>query len=121
MIKLKFNKLYESIFKPATDEEVRERKEQSRLPEFKRWVERELHIKYEDLYKPENINKKDNDGYTPIMATCYMGQLNILKQLLEAGADPNLKDKYNFTALSVAKVNNQGEIVKLLEQYGAKL
>jgi len=40
--------------------------------------------------------------------------------LLEAGADPTLKDKLGRAALDIAKENDHAEVAKLLEQHAAQ-
>jgi ankyrin repeat protein len=47
------------------------------------------------------------------------GFLNIVKVLLEANVDKNIKDNYEDTPLATACKNNQYGIIKLLIQFGA--
>ena len=60
-----------------------------------------------DLMKVDN-----NDGITPLSVrtesggtilhvACDKGEIDLVKKLLEAGADPNVTDKFGFTPLSV--------------------
>jgi ankyrin repeat protein len=36
-----------------------------------------------------NVNNEDEDGHTPLMSAAYLGNLDIVKLLVAAGADPN--------------------------------
>ena len=44
----------------------------------------------------------------------------VTQLLLEAGADPNIKDEYGDTALSEAQIRNKDDTVDLLIRNGAK-
>lgn len=111
---MKFNKIYESIFKSASPEEVQVRKAQVDLEDFKDWVEKYLNISYNDLLKKENINKQDIFGRTALMWASNKGYTEIAKQLIDNGADVNIKNNNGFTALMSASMNNHIDIVKLL-------
>lgn len=56
------------------------------------------------------------DGETPLMIAAYNGRYDCVEVLLEAGADPYVKDKHGNTALSFAKDCGHEEIVKLLQE-----
>jgi hypothetical protein len=51
------------------------------------------------------INAVDNAGFTPLMyaATIDFGDDRVLKALLKAGADPNIRNKEGRTALEQAR------------------
>ena len=66
-----------------------------------------------DLVK---FNVADNDGTTPLSVrtgsggtilhvACNKGDINVVKKLLEAGADPNVTDEFGFTPLMRAVVS----------------
>lgn len=63
-----------------------------------------------------NINKtKRKSGFTPLMAaTCY-GRVEIVKILLEEGADKSLCDLKGFKAVDFARKMNKKTILKLLD------
>ncbi len=64
-----------------------------------------------------NIQNKDEDNQTLLMSACDNDKLEIVKLLLEAGANPNLKDAEGETAMM--KTTSE-EIKALLKKYGAK-
>lgn len=89
-----------------------------------------------------NPNTLDNDGDTALIEAAYAGSYAVVQVLLSAGADfsvqtdqyltgrflsalsaifdPNESEKKNWTALDIAKHRNHSEIVRLLEEAGAK-
>lgn len=78
----------------------------------------------EFIKKGANVNEKDNNGFTILMLTARQNNPEIIKLLLDAGADVNyvsnegsFADKY--TALALAAGNNRVENVKLLLAAGA--
>ena len=54
------------------------------------------------------------------MIACYFGRTDLVKALLEKGADVNMKDKKGKTALIYATTKGKDEIVKILKQSGAQ-
>lgn len=56
--------------------------------------------------------------FSPLM--CSMDDIEIMKLLIENGADVNLKNKMNMTALTIAVISNKIEAVKLLLDNGAE-
>jgi biopolymer transport protein ExbD len=64
-----------------------------------------------------NIQNKDEDNQTLLMSSYDNDKLEIVKLLLEAGANPNLKDAAGETAMM--KTDSE-EIKALLKKYGAK-
>jgi ankyrin repeat protein len=67
-------------------------------------------------YKP-NLNRQSPDlGYTTLHFACEYGNLDIIKCLLEHGADTKIKSKDLLTPLLVALVNSNKEIaLELIE------
>lgn len=64
-----------------------------------------------------NVQDKDNRKMTMLMEACENDSFEGVKILLEAGANPNLKDEDGETAMQKTKSE---EIKKLLKKYGAK-
>lgn len=56
--------------------------------------------------------------FSPLM--CSIDDIEIMKLLIENGADVNLKNKMNMTALTIAVISNKIEAVKLLLEKGAE-
>jgi len=65
------------------------------------------------------IDARTASGATALILAIASSHENIAKALITAGADVNAKTG-NFTPLSLAKRNNMGKLVKLLEDAGAK-
>jgi ankyrin repeat protein len=59
-------------------------------------------------------------GYTCLMMAARNKQSELVKLLVKNGADVNLKAKDGKSALSLAKEENDAEMVKLLKSLGAK-
>jgi len=71
-------------------------------------------------------NNKDGDGITPLMsAVLSLGsisdynneQLQVIKILLQNGANPYLKNKEGETALDIAIRRNKSKAVEILQKY----
>lgn len=67
-----------------------------------------------------DINARNEHGMTALMRAAYHGRVQMVRVLLEHGADPNLARNDNFTALSLAAFFGHAEIVEILLGYGAK-
>ena len=78
-------------------------------------------------YLLENGRKKeltitDSEGYTPLAWACDYGDLNVVKQLLNAGADINTPgDQMGASALWAAASCCHTEIVQYLLEHGAEV
>ncbi len=69
-----------------------------------------------------NPNCRSKNGFTPLMGAALVGNVPIVKLILKAGADPNMKEETNgSTALFFAADQNHTEMVKLLIKAGADL
>ena len=55
------------------------------------------------------------EGFTALMTAAAEGQTEVVRLLLEHGADPGLKDKDGDTAASFARENGHTAVVELLE------
>ena len=70
-----------------------------------------------------NVNLLDEDGSTPLMYAAHYGSPDMVRALIDAGADLNAKNKNGETALTIAlkhSLNNWGqEVVQVLKQRGA--
>jgi ankyrin repeat protein len=61
-----------------------------------------------------NVNAKDGFGMTSLMWASYNGDVELVKLLLEKGADKNIEVK-GQTALSAAEEKGFTEIIELLK------
>jgi hypothetical protein len=57
---------------------------------------------------------------TPLIIAAGLGHIDIVRTLLQAGADANMKDEKGLTALAWALVKGHTDIVELLKKHGAK-
>jgi ankyrin repeat protein len=64
------------------------------------------------LIKAE-VNLADNNGHTALMQAAIGGDSYLVKELLNAGADPQLKDARGKTAANYAEQYNHQEIINL--------
>ena len=66
-----------------------------------------------------DINETTN-GLTPLMYAARYNQVEIIKLLLEKGANLKVKDERGFTALNHAENSKATEAVELLKNYSRK-
>jgi hypothetical protein len=67
-----------------------------------------------------NINARNRHGTTVLMQAARYGHAQIVRMLLEHGADPNLTRNDKFTALALAAFFGHTETVKTLMEFGAR-
>ena len=60
-----------------------------------------------------NVNCKDNDGWTPLHWSSYNGHLNVVKYLIEHGADWFIKNDDNKYFIDYLSDKNKNIIKKL--------
>jgi hypothetical protein len=73
------------------------------------------------LDKGAGVNSKTPYGQTPLFFACDRGYTEIVKLLVDRGADVNVEDTfYHASALSWAARKDHTDIVKLLLDHGAK-
>ncbi|XP_014205885.1 BRCA1-associated RING domain protein 1 [Copidosoma floridanum] len=68
---------------------------------------------------PKNINKKNNQGETPLHIACRNNHEEKVKLLLEKGANPNTKDNAGWTPLQEAASYNFYNVCETLLKAGA--
>lgn len=62
-----------------------------------------------------DVNSKNIDGQTPLMAAAQYDRIEIVRFLLDSGAVINTTDAYGQTAFDVASKHEHADIVELLE------
>lgn len=73
------------------------------------------------LAKGADVDAKSPYGATPLFFACDRSNAEIVKLLLEAGANPNIQDTfYKATPLGWASGKGNAEVMRLLVEYGAK-
>ncbi|MGI2326920.1 M48 family metallopeptidase [Planococcus sp. YIM B11945] len=70
------------------------------------------------LANGDDIHAKDSEGADALMYAIYIGDLELISYLLEAGADANTADDYS-TGLGVALINEDYQTALKLMEYGA--
>ena len=61
-----------------------------------------------------DLNHPTNEGNTPLIIASYWGKPEVVRVLLAAGADKDLRDNYGRTALELAIANNKDACAALL-------
>lgn len=86
-----------------------------------------IKTKYNELVKEllkseANPDVQDNDGDTPLMIASKFGDSFTMRELLVAGADPNIKNKDDMDALSYCSKKKQYNslCIRILLYYGYK-
>ena len=68
---------------------------------------------------PDDVNARDDDGATPLHQAAWEGDVELIRRLLEAGADPSLTDaRFGSTPLEWAEHAYQAEAADLLRSAG---
>ncbi|GAB66465.1 hypothetical protein PCYB_092510 [Plasmodium cynomolgi strain B] len=70
---------------------------------------------------PQLINKRNSDGLCALHYACDRGYLDIVKTLIEFGADVNAHDSCGDTALHIAAYSGKTDIIKYLTSAGADI
>ena len=68
-----------------------------------------------------DVNAKDSDGRTPLMAVAFLGHPIIVKILIDHGADVNIESLSGETAILSAARNERYRAVKVLMKNGAQI
>lgn len=85
------------------------------LPELVYWASLgELEQVEKTLANGVDVNQTDEEGYSALQAAAENGYLDVVKLLVEKGADSTYKGEY--TALQLAEMAEHSEIVDYLKQ-----
>lgn len=72
-----------------------------------------------ELMGVEKLNQGDYDKRTAMHLACGEGRSAIVALLCEAGADPNVRDRWKGTPLDDAERNGHTECINILKEYDA--
>ncbi|KAK6345784.1 TAF5-like RNA polymerase II [Orbilia blumenaviensis] len=75
----------------------------------------------QQLQQSENYNVLDSKGEFPLYRAAAGGHYSTVKRMLEGGANPSMRTKYQWTALHWAVGNGHTDVVQLLLAYGAEV
>jgi len=64
-----------------------------------------------------NVNERTNGGQTPLILATIFGHTHLLPLLLDAGADPHLRDNLGLNAIDWAQRRGATEAIQLFEGY----
>jgi hypothetical protein len=69
-----------------------------------------------------NVNALDQSGQTALILACQnpKADTGVVKALLAAGADVNLRSRTGYTALTWAQARNNSEVIRLLRRAGGR-
>jgi len=62
--------------------------------------------------------RKDHQSNTPLMFAAQGGFFPIVRRLLDAGADPNVRGTHGLTALGLAQQNGHTKVVSIILMEG---
>jgi len=62
-----------------------------------------------------DVNQRDEHGYTALHLACDRGSLQVVKVLIEHGADPTIKDPDDLTGIELAQIAGHDEISGFLQ------
>ena len=71
--------------------------------------------------KQADVNGIASDGWTPLLRASKNNYLEIVKYLINHGADLNVKNSAGYTALHKASYSGHGDVVKYLISKGAEI
>lgn len=75
----------------------------------------------EDLgqLRADEVNQQADDGSTALLWACHYNRRDAAVQLIRAGANPNLHNRYQISPLHEAARNGNAELIALLLEAGA--
>ncbi len=83
------------------------------LAEYQDWEALQSSISSED------VNAAQPDGMTALFWATYYDQTDVIRMLLNAGANANISNRYGMTPLIQAAINGNGEVISMLLDAGA--
>ena len=83
-------------------------------------IESGAEINSKDDWKGNMTRPEGTEGWTPLIFAADSDHEEVVEILVENGADVNIKTKSGVTALSLAKLWRNDEMIKILKRAGAK-
>lgn len=79
-----------------------------------------MFLEYQKKYRhdviPEELNKSNENGLTPALLAAFVGNLEGIRILCAAGADPTIKDTIDGTDITCMLIKNYIKLLPELEQ-----
>jgi hypothetical protein len=72
------------------------------------------------MFLNTDINKKNKQGYTALHLACFKQNYNVVKILIEHGADVNIVTSFKKTCLDIAVKQDNKKLIRLLLLYTTK-
>ncbi len=82
--------------------------------------EGEIRSQRQEAQVEQLVNEIVNDSATALMIAAQSNYSGIVRMLLDAGSDTEIRDNYGRTALFLATQANNIDVVRMLVQHGAK-
>merc|ERR1719399_2718364 len=73
------------------------------------------------LYEGADVNRADEDGWTPLLIACQHGHVDRARNLLDKGAAVDRAQKQGATPLYIACQNGHVDAARLLLEKGAEV
>ncbi|WP_339698825.1 ankyrin repeat domain-containing protein [uncultured Roseivirga sp.] len=89
------------------------------LTQLRQFVEQADKNSIETILQNHGIDAYDEDKRTALIWASFFGQVNIVKWLIEGGANPNFQDRIGYTGLHFCAQEQNTEVAKLLLEKGA--
>ena len=68
-----------------------------------------------------NLNSQDKDGFTPLHSAVFLENVSYTRQLLQAGANPNLRNDDYASPIHTAALRKNPDLMKILVEFKADL
>lgn len=69
------------------------------------------------LRKGQNVNARDQQGWTPLMYAASKGHLEMCRLLLQHGADKSIQDEFGSSVLDIARSEGYLNIAEIIESF----
>lgn len=108
----------ESIISQQTSENVDTQYESSfSKEESLNFMEDTIVLKICELLSSKNINMQDKNGFTALMYATILGNINLVKLLLDYGADVMLESRLGTNVFMIAQDSEREDLLEILSTH----